>query len=90
MIANYFMQIGALRYGATHRDELPENLYLASFDDSEFAAVAGIPGLSIAQPIDQIGRRAAEILLDRIAGTDTTPFRTERLPTTLVFNGEEP
>jgi LacI family transcriptional regulator len=90
MIANYFMQIGALRYGATHRDELPDNLYLASFDDSEFAAVAGIPGLSIAQPIDHIGRRAAEILLDRIAGTDTTEFRTERLPTSLVFNGEEP
>lgn len=90
MIANYFMQIGALRFAATHRDDLPQNLYLASFDDSDFAAVAGIPGLSIAQPIDQIGRRAAEILLDRISGTDTTQFRTERLPTSLLFNGEKP
>lgn len=88
IIANYFMQIGALRFAATHRAELPEDLYLASFDDSEFAAVAGIPGLSIAQPIDRIGRRAAQILLDRISGTDTTEFRIERLPTTLVFNGE--
>ncbi|MEX2442055.1 MAG: LacI family DNA-binding transcriptional regulator [Alkalispirochaeta sp.] len=90
MIGNYFMQIGALRYAATHRSELPEDLYLASFDDSEFAAVAGIPGLSIAQPIDQIGKRAAEILLGRISGRDTTEFRTERLPTSLVFNGERP
>lgn len=88
MIANYFMQIGALRYAATHREELPEDLYLASFDDSEFAAVAGIPGLSIAQPIDQIGRRAAQILLDRISGIDASEFRIERLPTSLVFNGE--
>ncbi len=90
MIANYFMQIGALRYAATHRGALPPDLYLASFDDSEFAAVAGIPGLSIAQPIDQIGKRAAEILLGRISGSDTTEFRTERLSTALVFNGEEP
>lgn len=90
MIANYFMQIGALRYAATHRADLPHDLYLASFDDSEFAAVAGIPSLSIAQPIDHIGTRAAEILLGRISGSDTTEYRTERLLTSLVFNGESP
>jgi len=87
MVANYFMQIGALQYAASHRDRLPPDLFLASFDNPEFAAVAGIPGLSIAQPIDEIGRRAAEILLERIRNEALGPYRIERLPTHIVFNG---
>jgi LacI family transcriptional regulator len=86
MIANYFMQIGALQYAAANRERLPRGLFLASFDNPELAAVAGIPGLSIAQPIDRIGRRAAEVLLGRIRGTDHSEFRTERLPTEIVHN----
>jgi hypothetical protein len=74
MIANYFMQIGALQYAAANRERLPRGLFLASFDNPELAAVAGIPGLSIAQPIDRIGRRAAEVLLGRIRGTDHSEF----------------
>ena len=78
---------GALQYAASHRDRLPPDLFLASFDNPEFAAVAGIPGLSIAQPIDEIGRRAAEILLERIRNEALGPYRIERLPTHIVFNG---
>ncbi len=87
MVANYFMQIGALRYVSLHRDRVPANLFLASFDTSEFSAVAGVPGLSIAQPIDRIGRRAAEVLLGRIGGGRHGPPRVERLPTRIVLTG---
>jgi LacI family transcriptional regulator len=83
MIANYFMQIGALRYAAAHRDSLPQDLYLASFDSSEVAAVAGIPCLSIVQPINEIGRRAADLLLGRMDGSLTGRFRVERLRTSI-------
>ena len=87
VIANYFMQIGALRYAARHRDQLPPDLFLASFDDSDLAAVAGIPSLSISQPIDDIGRRAADILVSRLRGTVSGPPRIERLATEIIENG---
>ncbi|MCG8480359.1 MAG: LacI family transcriptional regulator, partial [Spirochaetales bacterium] len=87
MVANYFMHIGALRYATLHRGRVPADLFLASFDTSEFSAVAGIPGLSIAQPIDRIGRRAAEVLLERIGGARSGPPRVERLPTHIVLTG---
>lgn len=87
VIANYFMQVGALRYAAHHRDRLPEDLFIASFDNSEIASVAGIPGISIAQPINDIGRRGAEILLERIGRHQHAPFRIERLATRIVTHG---
>lgn len=87
MIANYFMQIGALRYAAAHRDTLPRDLFLVSFDNPELAAVTGIPGVSIEQPIATIGRRAAEVLLERIDEPSPRPCRVERLQTQLVPTG---
>lgn len=89
IIANYFMHIGAVRYLSTARERVTPNLFLASFDAGDYAAVSGVPGVSIVQPIDAIGRRAAEVLLERIGGRNDRAWITERLPTTLVENREE-
>ncbi|WP_159438702.1 LacI family DNA-binding transcriptional regulator [Alkalispirochaeta americana] len=81
MIANYFMHIGVIRYISFQRSMVPPDLYLAAFDNMEFSAVSNVPSLSIAQPIDQIGRHAAERVLQRIQGnTENWPW-IERLPT---------
>lgn len=88
MIANHFMQIGALRYAAMHRDQLPEDLFLVNFDNPELQAITGIPGISIEQPIDRIGQRAAEVLLARIEHPDRPAGRVERLRTHIVRNGD--
>ena len=94
-ISNYFLHIGATRYVVQHRNRIPPELFIASFDDMELSDVTGHPGLTIAQPVLQIGSRAADLLMERIAaraqGEESAPPRIERLPTRLVFhqvNGE--
>lgn len=84
VLANYFSHIGALRYISTHRSLVPKSLFLAAFDDTELSSMVGIPSINIAQPIDELGRRAAERLLSRIAGDHKTPPTIERLSTSTV------
>lgn len=85
-VSNYFMHIGAVRYVVEHRDKLTPDLFLASFDDMELSSVTGIPSLTIAQPVAQIGEEAARLLLDRLTGKETGKPRIKRLSTQLVFH----
>jgi GntR family transcriptional regulator of arabinose operon len=62
---------------------VPEDLAVVSFDDLIFAAYLSPPLTTVAQPRVEIGRRAAEILIDRIEG-DTQAPRQVVLPTQLV------
>lgn len=84
MVANYFMHLGVVRYVSTNRAAIPQDLFIASFDNMEFSSASGVAGLSIAQPIDEIGRRAAEILMQRINGDTTDWPQITRLPTTVI------
>jgi DNA-binding LacI/PurR family transcriptional regulator len=45
---------------------VPEDVALVGYDDTPIAAWAPIPLTSVAQPSEQIGRRAAKLLLDII------------------------
>ncbi len=84
MVANYFMHIGAIRYLSFYRHRVPPSLFIATFDNMEFSSVSGVPGLSIAQPIDEIGRQAAAMLLRRIEGDSSEWPRIQRLPTNII------
>jgi LacI family transcriptional regulator len=46
----------------------PEDLAIVGFDDDPVAAAHVLPLTTVAQPRDDIGRRAAEILVDRLEG----------------------
>lgn len=85
-ISNYFMHIGAVRYVVEHRGTLDPSLFLASFDDMELSSVTGLPSLTIAQPVSQIGEEAAKLLLRRIDGKETGEAQVKRLSTKLVFH----
>lgn len=85
-IANYYMHVGATQFLVRHWKGLPESLFIASFDDMELSQVVGYAGLTIAQPVDQIGTRAAEILLARLEGSRVGFPRVERLRTRLVHH----
>jgi LacI family transcriptional regulator len=51
---------------------IPDDLSLVAFDDIPFAALS-TPGLTtVRQPIDAMGRYAANVLLDRIMGVENT------------------
>lgn len=61
-------------------------LGFVGFDETEWAALVG-PGLStIAQPTDQLGRLAANCLLERVQGQQP-PHRTILVPGQLVVRG---
>ena len=51
---------------------VPDDVALIGYDDIEFAASAAIPLSSIRQPARQMGRRAAQLLLNEI-DADTEP-----------------
>lgn len=49
---------------------LPEDMGLAGFDDSEWAPIVGSGITVIAQPTYEIGQKAMELVLQRIAGAE--------------------
>ncbi len=63
-----------------------QDLGFVGFDDAEWAPLIG-PGLTtIAQPTDEIGRAAAQCLIERLGGLDVAP-RQLLLPGRLVARG---
>ena len=49
---------------------VPEDIAVVGYDDIEFASVAAVPLTSVRQPAREMGRRAAELLIARIAGDE--------------------
>lgn len=67
------------------RLRIPDDLSVVGYSDSEFATDMNPPLTTIRQPSYNIGRRAAEIVLGRSAGTITGRQICERLPVSLVL-----
>jgi LacI family transcriptional regulator len=68
--------------------EIGRRLPIVGFDDFE-AAVLGEPGVSVvSQDIPEMGRRAAELLIDRLNGGKADPS-IQTLPARLVLRGSE-
>lgn len=94
-IANYYMHVGAVKYLASHGfgswlqapgEEAPASqpIHIASFDDMTLSPILGFSDLTVAQPMHEIGREAARLVLERIAGeSEGEGFRILRLPTRL-------
>lgn len=72
-ISNYYMHIGAMKYLLEHRTLTENKAFIAAFDDLEFSGILGLSGVRIAQPMLEIGSRAAQLLLSRING-EQLPF----------------
>lgn len=67
-VSNYEMTMGAIIEANELGISIPDQLSIIGFDNIEFAK-ASIPRLSIvAQPTREIGRRAAELMLQRLEG----------------------
>jgi DNA-binding LacI/PurR family transcriptional regulator len=74
---------GALQAAARLGLRVPEDLSVTGFDDA--APAAGLGLTTVRQPNREKGRRAAQALLDRIAGAPVEPVQL--LPTELVVRG---
>jgi LacI family transcriptional regulator len=80
---NDLMAIGVMRAAAELARRIPEDLAVVGFDDIELSAYAVPPLTTVVQPTSDMGRRAVQLLMDRI-GDPGLPHRREIFPTTLT------
>lgn len=62
--ANDLLALGLLQQSISTGRRVPDDLAIVGYDDIEFASAAAVPLTSVRQPREQLGRRAAELLLD--------------------------
>jgi LacI family transcriptional regulator len=65
--------------------KIPEKMALIAFDDFDAATLVRPTISVIRQPIAELGKRAAEILCNRLKGTYTAAVSTVVLPTELIL-----
>ncbi len=83
---NDMIAVGALHGAHEAGSQVPRDLSIIGFDNIELASFIIPPLSTVAQPIPDLGRAAARLLIDRIADRDR-PVRKEILPTRLVVRG---
>jgi LacI family transcriptional regulator len=65
---NDAVAIGAMAVARDLGLTIPRDLAVVGYNDTDLAGLLPVPLSSISVPIDEMGRRAVELLLDRIAG----------------------
>ncbi|SNS22948.1 transcriptional regulator, LacI family [Streptosporangium subroseum] len=73
LCANDLIALGALDVLRRERRRVPEEVAVASMDDTDLATVAWPPLTSVSLGSAERGRAAAELLLDRLAHGDRAP-----------------
>lgn len=82
-VFNSLMTMGALRCIADAGMQIPDQLGVVGFDDHLWAQLLRPRLSTVAQPTYDLGRTAAQMLLEQALSPDTTP-RTVTLPTELL------
>jgi LacI family transcriptional regulator len=62
--ANDLLALGALQEMTSRQIPVPESIAIVGYDDIDFAAAAAVPLTSVRQPRHQLGRAAAQLLLE--------------------------
>ena len=68
--ANDLLALGLLQQGIGTGLRVPDDLAIVGFDDIEFAAAAAVPLTSVRQPRQELGRAAAQLLIDEATNPD--------------------
>ena len=63
---NDMIAVGVQRAAMERGVSIPQDLSLVGYDDSSIASLCSVPLTTIRQPIEMIGRRACEILMERM------------------------
>jgi LacI family transcriptional regulator len=87
LAANDLLAMGALLAAREAGMDVPRDLAVIGFDDIPSARLVWPPLTTVAQFPARIGRRAAEMLLERLEGTAPDDGRSEELPYELVIRG---
>lgn len=86
VVANNLMTLGAMQCLIDNDVPVPDEIAVVGFDDFAWATTLRPPLTVVSQPIYDLGRQAAELLLRRIGG-EQFPRRQVVLPTTLMVRG---
>jgi len=73
--ANDLLALGLLQEMTRRKLRVPGDLAIVGYDDIDFAAAAAVPLSSVRQPRDQLGRAAAQLLIQ-----ETTEGRSHSHP----------
>jgi LacI family transcriptional regulator len=68
--ANDLVALGLLAGLTTRGLRVPEDMAIVGYDDIEFAAAAAVPLTSVRQPRQELGRAAAQLVLDEATNPD--------------------
>lgn len=82
VVANNLMTLGAIQQLEERRVRIPEELALVGFDDMPWASYLRPPLTTVAQASEELGKIAAQLLLERIKDPQR-PVRQVVLPTRL-------
>ncbi len=82
-VTNQLLVLGALLAIRERGLRIPHDISLIGFDDTLYAELLDPPLTTIAQPTTELGRRAAELLLDRVDGVYAGAPRIVVMPPTL-------
>jgi LacI family transcriptional regulator len=66
--ANDLVALGVLQEMTRRQLRVPEDLAIVGYDDIDFAAAAAVPLSSVRQPRHELGRAAAELLIEETSG----------------------
>ena len=68
--ANDLTALGLLQHAISTGVRVPEGLAIVGYDDIEFASAAAVPLTSVRQPRRELGRTAAELVLDEASNPE--------------------
>jgi len=83
VVANNLMTLGALQAIHERGIHIPEEMALVCFDDMPWATSLRPPLTAVAQPVEELGRTGAQILLERLKDPKRL-IRQVVLPTRLI------
>jgi len=66
--ANDLVALGVLQEMTRRQLRVPTDIAIVGYDDIDFAAAAAVPLSSVRQPRDELGRAAAELLIEETSG----------------------
>ena len=73
--ANDLVALGVLQEMTRHHVVVPDQLAIVGYDDIEFAAAAAVPLSSVRQPRQELGRMAAQLLMEETSGAEQHKHR---------------
>jgi len=83
-IVNLFTHLGATNYLITEGGERAQRITFAAFDEMPYSPLLRYCRFAVQQPIAEMGRAAAKLIIDRIEGKGPTEPQTLRFKTRLI------